>query len=722
MPGAISAPCILRRAEHLTVALPFLTFPEFVAPLGPRQAVRLRYWRAIHSANDNEEFGGLMRRTPIVENLLAISLCALAVRCSHSKASGAGAGTIAVAIQPAAVTIAPNQRIPFAATVAGTSDTAVTWSVLEGAAGGQVSGQGVYTAPADVGTYHVVAASHADRSKTATAAVTVTDAVTAAYDGGTTVAPTHVSRDANGWTVVTPSIDSRIIYVSSSQGNDTNDGLSDATPLKTLATAAKLLRSGYPDWLLLKAGDVWVGGGFGGTLTNMGGRSADEPMLFSSYGSGARPQLQPSGTSTALFYKQGNSVYPYICVIGLDFYDPRFDPSSPLFQIGVAAATAIFWLDSGDHILVEDCSFRFLGGAMVVEPVNLTLPPPINIIIRRNVITDCCDNGFYLMSIVNLVFEENLMDHNGWNDAAGIPANVFNHNTYMNQLNNAIIRNNLYLTTSSLSAKFRSDLKDGSIGVQIQNNLIFEGEVGISVAGNSIGLAGTQFSQYMIQNNVLLQIDRDNPTKRGLGWGMEVKSASNVDISQNIFSNFSIAGNSFAVALDGDNDQSITTGVTIENNLAYRIKGQAFLIEPRPNWSNIKIQNNTIQDPDQGAHMITQQGPFTSLTYSGNTYSPSPSAPPNASATINGAPTTYDQWVAQSGETGSQVQTIAYPDPGRTLDSYIATLNPAWKLADFYAAIRTVSKANWHPEYTAAVINDYIRAGFGLPAFAGIHD
>jgi hypothetical protein len=53
----------------------------------------------------------------------------------------------------------------------------VTWSVQEGAAGGTITPTGVYTAPENAGTYHVVATSAADISRTAVAAVAVTDRI-----------------------------------------------------------------------------------------------------------------------------------------------------------------------------------------------------------------------------------------------------------------------------------------------------------------------------------------------------------------------------------------------------------------------------------------------------------------------------------------------------------------------------------------------------------------
>jgi hypothetical protein len=81
--------------------------------------------------------------------------------------------SVAVTVSPTSVTLAPGTSRTFAATVTGSTDTAVAWSVTEGATGGTIDPTGVYTAPANPGTYHVVATSHADSSKKATVVVTV---------------------------------------------------------------------------------------------------------------------------------------------------------------------------------------------------------------------------------------------------------------------------------------------------------------------------------------------------------------------------------------------------------------------------------------------------------------------------------------------------------------------------------------------------------------------
>ena len=96
-----------------------------------------------------------------------------------------GAPVVAISISPAATSINVNSTSQFTATVTGSSDSAASWSVTEGS-GGTITQAGLYTAPANAGTYHVVATSHADSSRSATATVTVTAALNACVAPNTT--------------------------------------------------------------------------------------------------------------------------------------------------------------------------------------------------------------------------------------------------------------------------------------------------------------------------------------------------------------------------------------------------------------------------------------------------------------------------------------------------------------------------------------------------------
>jgi len=94
---------------------------------------------------------------------------------------GNSTGVVAVTITPTTASLGASQTATFVATVTGSSNTAVTWSV-NGVSGGNstygtVSASGLYTSPASVittSTETVTATSVADTTKSASATVTLT--------------------------------------------------------------------------------------------------------------------------------------------------------------------------------------------------------------------------------------------------------------------------------------------------------------------------------------------------------------------------------------------------------------------------------------------------------------------------------------------------------------------------------------------------------------------
>jgi hypothetical protein len=79
---------------------------------------------------------------------------------------------VSIAVSPTELTIFTGRSQQFTATVSGTDNPAVTWSIQEANAG-SINSSGLYVAPASAGTFHVVAASVADKTKTTTATVHV---------------------------------------------------------------------------------------------------------------------------------------------------------------------------------------------------------------------------------------------------------------------------------------------------------------------------------------------------------------------------------------------------------------------------------------------------------------------------------------------------------------------------------------------------------------------
>jgi hypothetical protein len=113
---------------------------------------------------------------------------AIAVAAGIGSLPVAGIYTVAtptIALSPATVSLTQSQTQAFTATVAGTSNTAVTWSLTP--ALGTISATGVYTAPASVvsaQTVTVTAASVADPAVSATATVSLAPPVSVSVTPG----------------------------------------------------------------------------------------------------------------------------------------------------------------------------------------------------------------------------------------------------------------------------------------------------------------------------------------------------------------------------------------------------------------------------------------------------------------------------------------------------------------------------------------------------------
>ncbi|HJW74006.1 MAG TPA: hypothetical protein VJ486_14365 [Geothrix sp.] len=96
----------------------------------------------------------------------------LHLACGGGRGPASAPPAVSVAITPAGASLWTGGTQAFQASVTGTSNQAVTWSVME-SGGGTISGTGSYTAPATAGNYHVKAVSVADMTKSAQASVSV---------------------------------------------------------------------------------------------------------------------------------------------------------------------------------------------------------------------------------------------------------------------------------------------------------------------------------------------------------------------------------------------------------------------------------------------------------------------------------------------------------------------------------------------------------------------
>jgi hypothetical protein len=538
-------------------------------------------------------------------------------------------------------------------------------------------------------------------------------------------APTGPHLDANGWTVFTPSADTRIIYVSNSGGKDSNTGRTPNMAVKTIAKGISLLRSGHPDWLLLKKGDVWTGEVFG--YSKMAGRSAAEPMLVSSYGAGSRPLLKTDDSRDGIAI--GSLRAPsgdFLAVIGIEFYAYTRDPQNPSHTGPNTAQNGTRFLAPVTWVLIEGCKFTYYSVGIdfdVTSTSGLSL-----VTIRRNVVADDWDSkahsqGMYAAGISNLVVEDNVFDHNGWNGSVvGAGDTVYNHNAYIKEnITNFVAHNNIFANAASHGLQARS-------GGDVTDNLFLYNPLGMEfglVNGSPMtpgGVKGTISSNVFEGGRDIAGNRRGMPLEIG-----NTKPGGNTTVDHNIFvvdnqRAFPAINLSVGARITNPAEAVGINDLTIEKNVVYRWSS-AIGFDPKliPGGSGIDalnsvtIRNNDFQQTLSGV-FVYHASPFdknrehwSNNRYYGSTNHSSPFRLVNA-------PTDFVTWQSTIEATAAYHEVTAYPEPDRTVETYNASLGNVPALSAFLAEARKQNMDNWRIEYTANAVNNFIRAGFGMDA------
>ena len=518
--------------------------------------------------------------------------------------------------------------------------------------------------------------------------------------------------DSEGWTVVNASADTLTWYVSSSEGDDANDGTTAVTAFATLDRAREALidagRSGYPDHILLKKGDVWRNKPHAWSLS---GRSESEPMIISSYGSGPRPRFE----GNAGFSFAGNRNVRHVWLIGVEFYCTTGDPASADFDIDVSRSVGVGFTGGGGDILVEDCKFSYQGGGAVIQRYESDGMTDIKI--RRCVFdhaysTSSHTQGLYAYEVTGLLIEECVFDHNGWlvqgdghNTQAGGGATMFNHNTYINQCNQVRLKGNLFLRPSSIGNKFNSNGPNESIDTIVDDNFYYDGEIGISIGGNTDD--EYRFGNTVIKNNIFTNIGRSNMTTRNFSWGIEVKDNFNTRVVANGIINQALYGNSYGIQLSGRTNNS----VILEENLFYNVNGSPLRMNVNPQFRDIVIRANRIDNGGTDFSCVRNIYTFEHMTYEGNSYFSDADEPFYSEDT---GYTDIAGWTASSGETEATFAAFSYTDSSRTLESYHISIGGSGVPEDYISEASLLSKDNWDERYLAAAVNAYYREGFDI--------
>ncbi|MCA0894909.1 immunoglobulin-like domain-containing protein [Microbulbifer agarilyticus] len=364
-----------------------------------------------------------------------------------------------------------------------------------------------------------------------------------------------ITIEKAGFTTILPASDSRLIYVSSSTGDNANDGLTPETAVNSITRGKDLLRDGSPDWLLLKIGDEWQEG-LGKWLKS--GRSASEPMVVTAYGEGTKRPLLMSGTKDGLRASGGGGspqIIDNLVFSGLHLYSETRDPDSSSFT-QVSTNRGINWYRGCSYLLFEDNYIEhYKEGIQIHDLDNLDIS---GVVIRRNVIvdsyaTDAHSQGIYVSQTEGVLIEENIFDHNGWHATyPGAVATKFNHSIYIQSDNTDIdIKNNIISRSSSHGMQ----LRPGGI---IEGNFLIRNPISIL-----LGRATNSPSDGQIINNVVLNGNDIGPGDLRRGWGIDFNTQNNGLVKNNIVAHvMSDASNRFAIK-ESEN-------ATYINNIVYK--------------------------------------------------------------------------------------------------------------------------------------------------------
>jgi hypothetical protein len=527
-----------------------------------------------------------------------------------------------------------------------------------------------------------------------------------------------VSTDADGWTVVNPSGDSRVIYVSSTGGNDAAPGTSPQAAVRSIARGISLLRSGFPDQLLLKRGDSFEET-FG--MWTRSGRSADEPMVIGAWGEGERPEVK-SGTRNGLV--TGRTPVSHLVIQGIHLNAHTRDAEGGTFVSTAGGAYGIQSLAPVNNLLIEDTeieNYRFNVS------VQRYYGPISDVTLRRNVIhhaysdpTGGHSQGMYSYGVDGLTLEENVFDHNGWNELVpSAKATIFNHNVYLKEnLNDVVVTGNIFANASSHGLQARA-------GGLVANNLFVNNAIHMSfgLTNGSAGRPGGVTGE--ISGNVMLGARDINGSARG--WAIELGNTSpngQTVVKDNVIAHdtqgyFPAIVLNYGQNLENPGEVVGLHNLTIQNNIVYKwYESLATSSGFRNNtsgvqsYSGVQVVDNQFQNTGSG-RVVNHGQPYSGSAenWAGNNYYTG--RPQSGWFRLAGSTTSYNSWQAQV-DGSAESDTIIYDDPDRNPGSYNADLGGHGTVTSYMQEARRQGRTSWRPEYTTATVVNYVRQGFGL--------
>lgn len=556
-------------------------------------------------------------------------------------------------------------------------------------------------------------------------------------------------QDEQGWSILVPSSSSRLVYVDASGGDDSTavvyspddseigpdpkHPLGSIQAFQTLSAAQDELRHDQPDWILLRSGEIWEE-----SLDLRRGLSPQERQVASYWGEGPRPELR-TGAEKGL----ANSQLTNAAIVGIRFWAHTRDPEGPYFtDYEGSSGFSLFSRNPGDprqvrDILIEDCHFHSYRGNGLTSHYDDGAEPILRFVIRRSIIsrnfsTDSHSQGFWFGAngqplAPAILLEENLFDHNGWrvqqvdggNDTSDGQATMFNHNTYFARASGVIFKRNIFMRASSIGNKWTAYSDGRSQGVVLDDNLYLDGEIGISMGGNS-PYGPLRFQDIIIRDNVFTDIGRSRPTDRGLSWGLEVFDWDNGLVDNNLFVHQRDTDITNTWALRVNNDETThTRDVLLRNNVIANLFAGGSSSPLRLVYGeyaeNVQWVDNIVHSNITNPAVWLAPGGYSF----GGTNHYHTQRSPDSRFRINSDHVDLSTWISTTQDSGATLDDPAFPDPDRTIEGYVSLQGLGSTYEDFIDAVYEQSRSNWNPALGAGAINEWFRQGYGMSKGGG---
>ncbi len=557
-----------------------------------------------------------------------------------------------------------------------------------------------------------------------------------------------VSQDSNGWTVVTEPAYGKVIYVSSSAGNDGNSGLSPTSPVASLGRAQQLSSSG-PNEILLQSGDT-----FTETSTNnlgswsLSGQDAQDPFVLGyystvngvSYGNGSRPTIDGGNAGVGIALNGGVS---NLDILGIQFEANLRDPT--LAHVDTSFTGEVKGLKNNgslSNLLIEDTSFNYFDYNLDIEAVSGAVVN--NVTIRRSVVENAYafyggrSQGMYAYSINGLTLSQDTFDHNGWNGDylyLGAQDIGYNHDVYMSSTNTGVVVTQCIFSNSSYNGLLARS------GGTINYNLFINNPVAVSfgsadgadstvggVTGSLIGnvVVGDRASQTIFYNSTTeaYQVGPGLPFGQGFVIA-NTAPGSAVVVSQNVFTQDSQNAKpaitlTMATGTSNPSQAAGLNNLTVTNNIVNGWR-QGIQTDGRfvPGGTGLYALNNLTLSNNDYINATTQEvrhdGAFASSqeSWSGDHFYDTVLGQ-SSWVTLQGSSIPFSTWASNYDIGATIYSVLPYADPTRTAATYDATLGGPGTWQDFISQAKQLSITNFQPIYMAQAAVSYIDAGFNI--------